>query len=371
VNFLSGGVGFDNVDTSAISGLSTGATFVASTVAGSTNGTFTQVKLEQHPVLVVDRQTGATTIQNFNSSAAAEGFDAYIVGSSGGNLSSAAWSSIAPSGGWVEAGSSANVLTELNPSGTLSLAASGIQSLGTPFSGPAAFGDNNEDVTFQFAKPGDSHFTSGQVFYTGASNRTLTLQVDPNTGEAQIVNGTAFSVSIDTYAITSASGSLETTWSSLQDQSMTGWFEANASAEQLSELLITGGMTIAPGSTVPLGIAFDDVSGTEDLDFQFALFGASAAGDFNSDGQRDGADFLKWQVDALSANDLGDWQAGYGTPSGGGSSSDYLTGDVLYASIPSSTGSVSAVPEPGTAILTAMSLSLLMSVRQRTSSGLV
>ena len=37
------------------------------------------------------------------------------------------------------------------------------------------------------------------------------------------------------------------------------------------------------------------------------------AGDFDSDNDVDGADFLKWQQDGLSTSDLTDWMSGYGT----------------------------------------------------------
>ena len=45
------------------------------------------------------------------------------------------------------------------------------------------------------------------------------------------------------------------------------------------------------------------------LDF---LASISPDGDFDADGDVDGADFLKWQRDGLSAGDLADWQASYG-----------------------------------------------------------
>ena len=47
------------------------------------------------------------------------------------------------------------------------------------------------------------------------SPNTLVLQVDPSTGQAQIINPTRFDVNMDGYSITSESGSL--------DVSGTGW----------------------------------------------------------------------------------------------------------------------------------------------------
>ena len=45
------------------------------------------------------------------------------------------------------------------------------------------------------------------------------------------------------------------------------------------------------------------------------LASISLEGDFDADGDVDGADFLTWQRDGLSAGDLADWQANYGDPS--------------------------------------------------------
>ncbi len=45
------------------------------------------------------------------------------------------------------------------------------------------------------------------------------------------------------------------------------------------------------------------------------LASVSPGGDFDSDGDVDGSDFLKWQRDGLSAGDLADWTANYGPAS--------------------------------------------------------
>ena len=360
--------GFASIDQSAVSGLAIGTKFAVSSVSGGTNGTYTQLSLEQHPVLVIDRNTGAATIKNFNGSAATVDFDAYVLGSAGGYFNPGAWNSIDPNNGWVEAGSTNTTLTELNPINSESLAASTSISLGTPFTVPSTFGEENENVTFQFAKPDESTFTTGTVIYTGASNNTLTLNVDPNTGDAQLVNGTPFTVSIDTYVISSDTGSLDPNtgaWNSLEDQGTSGgnWFEANSDAQQLSELLVTGGLVLAPNSMIPIGSPFDDVSGTEDLEFQFALVG-DESGDFDGDGDRDGADFLLWQTNP-SIGDLADWEANYGIPTTPGSD-DLLTGKVLYSDLVNlGGGSLAAVPEPSTAFLAVTCVSLIVGMRRR------
>jgi hypothetical protein len=79
---------------------------------------------------------------------------------------------------------------------------------------------------------------------------------------------------------------------------------------------------------------------------------AGLAGDFDDDGDVDGSDFLVWQRGGsptpVSAGDLADWRANYGT--GGGS-----------------VGAIGAVPEPGTLGLLACGLGLL-GLRRRSGS---
>ena len=299
--------GFNNINQSAVFGLAQGSTFVVNPVAdgGSTNGVYSQLLLEQHPVLVVDRGTGATMIKNYSSTNATVDFDTYVIGSAAGSLNPAGWSSISPTNNWVEANPSVNALSELipNPGESDSIAASSFVPLGMAVALPAptAFGQENEDITFRFAKPGDSTFTQGRVIYTGVPNNTLTLNVDPSTGEAQIVNGTNFAVSIENYIISSENGMLNFTngtWNSLQDQGTSGglWFEANAKSTQIAELLVSGGLELAPNSTLYLGSPFNDSLGAVegDLTFQFALVG-DATGDFNENGRIDAADYTVWR----------------------------------------------------------------------------
>ncbi len=361
------GSGFGNIDQSTV-GVVAGQKFVVNSVAGGFNGLITQLALEQHPVLVVDRATGTTSIQNFGVSSSVD-FDVYTIGSGQGTLNQAGWTSMAPTSGWVEANASSNALSELNVSGSQSIAGGGSIALGSAVSipVPTVFGQDNEDVTFRFAKPTDSTFTEGTVIYTGVPNSTLTLNVDPNTGEAQIVNGTAFTVSIDAYVISSGTDSLETangTWNSLDDQGTSGgnWHEANASLGQLSELLITGGMELAPNAMISLGTPFDSANGFEDLDFQFALV-EDSAGDFDLDGDIDGQDFLEWQRNP-SVGNLADWQANYGAELSGGAG--LLAGKVLYSSLVNlGGGGVSVVPEPTTGLMLLTGLSLLVGSARR------
>jgi hypothetical protein len=223
------------------------------------------------------------------------------------------------------------------------------------------------------------------VIYLGIPNDTLTLNVDPDTGAAQILNGTGFTVAIDTYAITSASGSLRfadgnpaDTWNSLQDQGASGgnWFEANSDAGQLSELLVSGGLELGPDAVVNLGSPFNDASGLLDLNFQFSIL-ESAAGDFNGDGLVNAADYVLWrnhdgdaddsvlggngdEVAGVGAGDYELWKLNYGNSNSGDGIPQLLTGKVVYSALVSPGGgslaaSTSAVPEPGTLALFVLS----------------
>ncbi len=72
---------------------------------------------------------------------------------------------------------------------------------------------------------------------------------------------------------------------------------------------------------------------------------AGLAGDFDGDSDVDGADFLKWQRDGLTANDLSLWESGFGTSA--------------------STANLGSVPEPSTALLAILAASTLSLARTR------
>lgn len=372
--------GFNAIDQSA-SGALPGQRFVVDTVPGGTKGNLTQLSLEQHPVLYVDRATGSMEIRNPGSGDTIA-FDTYVVSSSNqGALNPANWNSLSPAGDWHEARPTVFDLSELKSTGSATVTAGAPIDLGTPYTlpTPSAFGEENEDIRFRFSKPGESVFTEGDVVYTGLPTNTLTLNVDPTTGEAQIVNGTAFTVAIDSYAVTSDTGSLNhadgnssDTWNSLEDQATANWYEANVSEEQISELLVAGGMELAPGAVVNLGSPFNDATGIQDLEFQFALVASGASdGDFNGDGQVDAADYVVWRnnlgaADDSALNGNGDgvagvdqsdylvWKNNFGATSTPGSAG-YLTGKVLYGSLVApgalSIANGSSVPEPGSVCL--------------------
>jgi hypothetical protein len=151
------------------------------------------------------------------------------------------------------------------------------------------------------------------------SRNNLVLTIDPLTGEAAIQNESPFyDVAIHAYTISSDAGLLEAAngaWNSLQDQTESGWDEAdNSNSFRLTEFN-PAGETFLPmkGRVIHLGTPVE-VSGSplsqEDFRFELltsdgrhiegivvlgALPNASGAGDYDADDDVDGADFLQWQ----------------------------------------------------------------------------
>ena len=314
--------GFFNIDSSTVPGIGNGEKFAVQTVAGGTNGQLTQLVLEQHPVLTVNRQTGAVKIKNFGAGDSID-LDAYAITSNLNPFDVMSWDSLESNsvGNWVEANPTANALSELEPIGSSFIAGGNEFDLGTPFQlpTPAAFGDQTEDLVFRYAKPGGG-FIEGEVRYEGTPNSTFVLNVDPTTGQTNLWNPTSFTESIDAYVVSSPTGSLQFangTWNSLDDQNADdgSWAEANPSAFQVSELQAIGSTTLSPGTSFDLGSLFD-INGERDLIFEFALdsenflrqgivtygsFVTTPSGDFNGDQMWDCTD-IDMLVAAVAAS---------------------------------------------------------------------
>lgn len=122
------------------------------------------------------------------------------------------------------------------------------------------------------------------------------------------------------------------TFSVLDATSLTGMFDNVVSGTRLDT---TGG----EGSFL---VTYDSASDMVLLS-DFAL--TAPSGDYDGDGDVDGADFLLIQSNGMTAGDLADWQTNYG-------SADALSG-------------ATAVPEPSTAALILMSVSMLSMKRSR------
>lgn len=156
----------------------------------------------------------------------------------------------------------------------------------------------------------------------GGVTPQLRLEVSTTTGLITLINDSGQDFTIDSYEITSASGSLDPlNWGSLQDRDLegngapgtgNGWEEAGGvNASQLIESFLDGDSTISNGSSLSLAQAFDfnKPGAMEDLQFGYHVAGTggfltggavsyvtpTVDADFDNDGDVDGRDFLTWQ----------------------------------------------------------------------------
>lgn len=223
-------------------------------------------------VLTVDRASGATSIQNpFGAAVVINGYD---ITSANGLLSPAGWDSFNSTGaggaGWQLANPADEHLSELNLLGSHTIAVGATRALGEAYAA-GAIRRQDEDVAFQYSTP-DGKVFDGLVEYLGAVN-DLVLRVDPATGAAALQNFSPnVEFNIKGYEVSSASGSLNVGgWTSFQDTGDAGpnWFEANPSANFLSELNLLSSTNFTSGVQVLLGNILK-AGGQHDLVLHFA-----------------------------------------------------------------------------------------------------
>jgi hypothetical protein len=326
--------------------------------------------------LVVDRGTGAVSIRNGTGETV--DVDGYAISSASGALSPPGWSSLQDQStvGWEEANASATQLNELNSTGSLLFNDATVTNLGHAFAPSAtSIGQaiQGSDLQFEYTTAGGD-VRNGLVEYVGYNN--LVMFVNPLTGAATLRNMSSFDVAIDGYTITSAAGALKAAngdWLSLDDQNLAGgqWFEANASATRLSELLMSGAMAFDSGDVLALGALFD-AAGVGDLAFEFLLAGESTPllgevvyqipGDFDLNG-------------LVDAEDLATWRSAFGSTAEGDANGDGVSdgADLLVwqrnfgaSWSPAASITQAAVPEPSSAALTLV-VALSLAVRRKKS----
>lgn len=384
---------FSNVDTSSLA-LPQG--LALRTLPGMNGARNTlDLMVEEVLVLQVNRDTGAVSIANVG--AASKTIDGYSILSPHGSLTGT-WNSLQDQGvaGWVEAGPTANALSELNPGsvppGSLAFNAGQTRALGSPYAKTfPTFGVDPDDVKFEYSGP-DGRTLQGQVVYTGTKVvNNLVLTVDPSTGQAALKNDSPFTIQIDGYSVYSASGSLlpsNGSWSSLQDQSVAGWEEASPTANALAELKANGTLTLQPGTGYGLGGLFKTAGATQDLRLEFLQAGndlpslgvvaygpfalppppgGGLPGDYNNNNVVDAADFALWRNSvgqaitlpndstpgSVTQADYEVWRANFGrTPPGSGAGAAFGT----------------AVPEPASCWLAFIAV-LAPIARRRASRG--
>lgn len=340
------------------------------TRAGGDNGFLLEANIANLLTLDVNRATGAVNLRNTHGSAIS--LDGFGIQSASGQLNAASFTGLG--GGWTTSAANSNTGVGQLFEGTLgspsaSLAAGSNSSLGGSLyapQNPTEFGVDPDDLQFTVTDAGA--ILDGIVNYIGDKvENTIVLSVNTTSGLSRIANTSNFPQQIEAYRVSSEAGSLVAgSWDSLDDQNVGGafgWSEANADANDLTEL-IEDGTTLFDSviqsdqsGIFSIGNVFN--GGTEDLVFEFLIAGeeefstgvvvydalvlgeGGTSGDFDNDGDVDGADFLFWQRNDGTPGGLAEWQAAY-------------NGGAVQA--------VTAVPEPGSVTLLAIALAGVMSV---------
>jgi hypothetical protein len=372
------GGAFDNVIVDTALRGNAGQAFIVNTASNAVT-----VNVEQRLVLQVDRFTGATKLVNPAGHAVNVPFISYTLSSPGNGVSSAPsrWTSFSDSGvsGWFEANPTATQLSELSPTGTLTMTSGQVRNLGTPINANVAapLGTNRVntgDVAFQYQSP-TGQLISAVVEPVGRIN-DLVLVVNPANGSAIIQNQSSQALSFISYTISSASASLNAGYAGLSGIPLAAWFKANPSATNLSELSTTSVANMAVGSELALGTAWNALAGGRDLTFRYQLpdgllrigavvFGDKAVfenADFDCDNDVDGNDFLRWQ---RGLGLTGQTNRSNGDANGDGSvtSADLAVWRNQFGTTPT-TVVAAAVPEPGAVVL-ATGLVLALGARRK------
>lgn len=108
---------------------------------------------------------------------------------------------------------------------------------------------------------------AGQIFTVSTASNAVSMtveqrlvaQVDRFTGSVKLVNpaGHATNIPLINYTLSSPTNGVSAAagrWNSLADQAVSGWFEANPTATQLSELNPVGQLTLSSGQSRDLGV---------------------------------------------------------------------------------------------------------------------
>jgi hypothetical protein len=232
-------------------------------------------------------------------------------------------------------------------------------------------------ITFDYNRVGllaGDAFSADQVAFgnidvTTSAISTVKLRVTtsgPNAGTTKILNSLGQNVNLNYYEISSATGGLSLSgWNRLDADPANvgaGWNVAGGSSGLLLSESNLDGSALANNGELNLGHAYDPAS-AQNLRFYYGLADGtfvrglveyvtdpgSLAGDYNSNGLVDAADYVLWRNDSAShggATGYDTWRANFGNSAGAGSGA-------------------AAVPEPSTVILVVCSWLACGTLRRR------
>lgn len=281
--------------------------------------------------LQIDRRDGEIVLTN--ELATPLDLDGYEITSSNGLLNPAGWVSFAEQGiaGWQEApNSSDHGLAEFNPTPgqAFVLQPGASASIGVAYTtDPTAameavgFGNEYEDVAFRFSSDSsDSVVKALAVRYVGERRENnLVVEIDPNTGQATLINDSPFQLALDFFQVASDSDTLDPSFLGLSEDGspVPGWQSTpnNNSTAVAQFYPFAGGFVVPPNAQYELGHLLLADSSLAKLEFEFLLNGESQArtgvvrelpdmllGDFNGDGVVTLADYTVWR-DALGGDE--------------------------------------------------------------------
>lgn len=325
-------------------------------------------------VVTIDQDTGGVTVANEGIDTVL--FDGYEMGSANTLLDSSGWASFTDVqliSDWAIVGTPTDnrfaeaFIAPNQASSTIPGTATPID-FGTAFDPSAiptaqlaaGLGVEVRDVTFGYLEPGNDSLTAATVNYVGESPiNNLVLKVDLATGNATLENESPFELTLDAFAITSASGALNASWAGAPSLGSPDWVLGSPDATGLSTVSPGSSVTVAAsGGTLDFGDIF--AGGDQDLQLAFLRVGeddgdgfagvveyitAPLDGDYNNDGLVNAADYTVWR-DNLGSSDAALNGNGTGDASGLVVQADYTLWANNFGAPGAGPSSASAVPEP-------------------------
>ncbi|MBX3433653.1 MAG: hypothetical protein KF847_10065 [Pirellulales bacterium] len=371
---------FDAIEVDPALRSNSGQVFASSRTGGNLT-----VSVEQRLVLQVNRFTGAANLLNPSGHVVSIPLISYTLASPNNGVASmnSRWTSFqdaaaagdASLAGWQEANPSGTHLSELNATGTLTMSPGQTRSFSTPVNANASapLGTNRvvtSDISFRYQSP-TGQILDAVIEPVGRIN-DLVLVVNPANGQATIQNQSSQNLSFISYTISSASGSLNTSFTGFQGASVANWSKANPTLFNLSELNTTAAASMSPGGEQALGTVWNFSTGSRDLTFKYQTtdgtlhtgtvdYGSKAIvtsdnADFNSSNFVDGTDFLAWQR-GFGLTGQPNKSTGDANGDGAVNGADLTIWKSQFGTTPSAAPLITSVPEPSAGLLAMLALS--------------